>query len=92
MKKEFVPLTSNPQQLLQTRKTGISSNKNLIKRNLLEKWDTIQQFQPEELNKDKPEITFIEEDGQVRWIHFKCPCGCQAAVKIEAESPNSEHE
>jgi len=82
MKKEFVPLTSAPQYLLQTRKINIPSNRYLIKHHTLDQWDKIQKIQLPDLTPHQAEVTLIEEEGQVRAIHFKCPCGCQAAVQI----------
>jgi len=83
--KEFNSFFQDGQQLLRSE-PGTFSHERIIKNKQVRKIARIKKFTPGEFEERVPEIYFIENDGQVSEIQFKCPCGCKASVELVTDS------
>lgn len=83
--KEFGSFFQEGHQLFQLGHRTFSHEK-IIKDEQVKKTAQIKSFMPGEFENHSPEIFFIEKDGQVSEILFKCPCGSQASVELVPDS------
>jgi len=83
-KKEFVPLFENSVKTVQENGTLRYSQK-ILKNPHVQETGHIKVYEMGFLHEHTPEVTVLEENGQVTAIEFKCPCGSQATVKLVPE-------
>ena len=89
IKKEFISFLEDSHTFLE--KSGrYKATENIIKKSspATPEFETVRW---KNVGDNKPDVAFIERNGQVEIIKFRCSCGCSTAVQLvyDSESENS---
>ncbi len=88
-KKEFVSFLENSHKLIENNKKS-SSRQKIIKKEESESNKNIEQYNWDQVTEKVPDITVIDNNGQIEAIEFKCQCGCGAVVQFKYDTSGAE--
>lgn len=89
-KTDFTSFTEDTSAFAARELKSSAKKLSIIKKNQMADFKNIETIRWDEVTENTPDITFIENNGVIEAIEFRCQCGCAALVQLQYGSEEGE--